>query len=380
MIRIVKSIFLTAFALILSITSFAQSVDTNNDPALINERERVEEFNINDMIMHHIKDAHRFHFWGDEENGAIIYLPMIIVDNGLHVFSSKYLYDGKGEGVETTSIDEKTGEEIHYVKGSGAATDYAIYHEKLYKLDNGELRFEEGHPVNAMPLSLSMTKNVFILFLVAGMLMLAAFSTAKFYKKNGAVAPKGFSKFLEPLIIFVRDDIAKDIIGEKHYKKFTPYLLTLFLFLLISNLTGLLPILGANLSGSITITLFFAVVTLLYTLFASNRNYWNHIFNTPGVPKPLLIIMIPIEFIGIFTKPFALTIRLFANMTAGHVIILAFVGLIFINKNMAWGALSVPMSLFISVLEILVAFIQAYLFALLSALYIAGAVEEAHHD
>lgn len=368
---------MTAILLLTSIVSFSQA-EASNDPALINELEREQAFDINSMIMHHIKDAHCFHFWGDN-SGAIIYLPMIIVDNGVQMFSSRTLYDGKGTGIKATAIDGETGETIEYIKGSDEGSDYALYHEKVYKLENGELRFEHGHPVNAMPLSLSMTKNVFILFLVAGLLMLAAFSTAKFYKKNGAVAPKGFAKFFEPLVIFVRDDISKDIIGKKH-EKYTPYLLTLFMFLLISNLTGLLPILGANLSGSITITLFFAVVTLLYTLFSSNGNYWRHIFATPGVPVPLLIIMIPIEFIGIFTKPFALTIRLFANMTAGHVIILAFVGLIFINKNMAWGALSVPMSVFISVLEILVAFIQAYLFTLLSALYIAGAVEEAHHD
>lgn len=374
--KTIKTVFLTAILLLTSLITFSQDKSASEDPAKINERERLEEFDINDMIMHHIKDAHRFHFWGGEEDGAILYLPVIIVDNGIHFFSSKQLY----EGVADSTLDESTGEYIHYKKGAGNYGDYALFHEKIYKTDGGQLHFEHGHPTNAMPLSLSMTKNVFILLLVSSILLFFAFKTARHYKKNGAVAPKGVAKFIEPLIIFVRDDIAKDIIGEKHYKRFTPYLLTLFLFLLISNLCGLLPILGANLSGSITITLFFAVVTLLYTLFSSNGNYWNHIFNTPGVPKPLLLIMIPIEFIGIFTKPFALTIRLFANMTAGHVIILAFVGLIFINKNMAWGALSVPMSVFISVLEILVAFIQAYLFALLSALYIAGAVEEAHHD
>jgi F-type H+-transporting ATPase subunit a len=136
---------------------------------------------------------------------------------------------------------------------------------------------------------------------------------------------------------------------------------------------------GANLTGNISVTLFLALLTLLITLFSGNKNYWRHIFATPGVPIPILIIMVPIEIIGIFTKPIALMIRLFANVTAGHIIILALISLIFINKSIAWSALSVPMALFISILELLVAFLQAYLFTMLSALFIGAAVEEAHH-
>ena len=143
----------------------------------------------------------------------------------------------------------------------------------------------------------------------------------------------------------------------------------------------MIPILpgGANLTGNISVTLFLALCTLVLTLFSSNKNYWRHIFATPGVPIPILIIMVPIEIIGIFTKPIALMIRLFANVTAGHIIILALISLIFINKSIAWSALSVPMALFISILELLVAFLQAYLFTMLSALFIGAAVEEAHH-
>jgi F-type H+-transporting ATPase subunit a len=143
----------------------------------------------------------------------------------------------------------------------------------------------------------------------------------------------------------------------------------------------MVPILpgGANLTGNISVTLFLALFTLLITVFSGNKNYWRHIFATPGVPIPILIIMVPIEIIGIFTKPIALMIRLFANVTAGHIIILALISLIFINKSVAWSALSVPMALFISILELLVAFLQAYLFTMLSALFIGAAVEEAHH-
>jgi F-type H+-transporting ATPase subunit a len=197
------------------------------------------------------------------------------------------------------------------------------------------------------------------------------FSVAKFYKKHGSVSPKGIAKFLEPIIVMVRDDVAKSNIDHHHYKKYVPYLLTIFFFIWINNMLGLVPIIpgGANLTGNLSVTLFLAICTLLVTLFSANKNYWKHIFATPGVPILLLPIMIPI----------ALMIRLFANITAGHIIVLALISIIFINKNLAWGALSVPMALFISVLELLVAFLQAYLFAMLSALFIGAAVEEAHH-
>ena len=206
-------------------------------------------------------------------------------------------------------------------------------------------------------------------------------STARFYKKNGAIAPKGIAKFIEPLILFVQEDIAKGNIGERKYKKYVPYLLTAFFFILLNNLLGMVPILpgGANLTGNISVTLFLAMCTLVLTVFSGNKNYWRHIFATPGVPIPILIIMVPIEIIGIFTKPLALMIRLFANVTAGHIIILALISIIFINKSVAWSALSVPMALFISILELLVAFLQAYLFTMLSALFIGSAVEEEHH-
>jgi F-type H+-transporting ATPase subunit a len=249
-------------------------------------------------------------------------------------------------------------------------------------LNEGKLSIEDGHVHgNIKVLDFSITKNVLSLFFGAIFILIIMSSVARFYKKNGAVAPKGLAKFLEPLIVMVRDDVAKSNIGEHKYKKYVPYLLTIFFFIFFNNLLGLVPILpgGANLTGNISITLFLAICTLVVTLASSNKNYWKHIFATPGVPVALLPIMIPIELVGILTKPFALMIRLFANMTAGHIIVLALVSIIFINKNAAWGALSVPMALFISVLELLVAFLQAYLFAMLSALFIGGAVEESHH-
>ena len=332
-------------------------------------------FNVNEMIMHHISDAHEWHLWGDAHTGTTIYLPVILMDGGIKMFSSKHFYHGEMK----EALDTKTGKSMHYAVGVGPAAGYAMSHEKIYKLEHGELHFEGGHPHNAKPMDFSMTKNVMSLLLSFFVIILIMFSTAKFYKKNGAVAPKGIAKFVEPLIVFVRDDIARDNIGEKKYKKYVPFLLTIFFFIWISNLLGLIPILGANLTGNITVTFFLALCTLIVTVFSGNKNYWKHIFATPGVPVALLPIMIPIELVGVLTKPFALMVRLFANITAGHIIILALVSIIFINKSAAWGALSVPMALFISVLELLVAFLQAYLFAMLSALFIGAAVEEAHH-
>lgn len=354
---------------VLFLTSFAHaSIETEIESKDF-EVESNEDFNVNDMIMHHIMDAHEYHLWGDGHEGTSIYLPIILLDNGLKVFSSSHFYHG--EIVETAN-----GE--HYLKGEGPAEGYAMHHEKIYKLENGEMHFEGAHAHNAKPLDFSITRNVVALFMTFVIMALMMFSVAKFYKKNGAVAPRGLAKFVEPLILFVRDDIAEANIGEHKYKKYVPFLLTIFFFIWISNLTGLIPLLGSNLTGNISVTLFLAVCTLLVTVLSGNKNYWKHIFATPGVPIALLPIMIPIELVGVFTKPFALMVRLFANITAGHIIILALISIIFINGSAAWGALSVPMALFISVLELLVAFLQAYLFAMLSALFIGAAVEEHH--
>jgi F-type H+-transporting ATPase subunit a len=333
-------------------------------------------FNVNEMIMHHVKDAHEWHLWGPEHGGTSIYLPIILMDNGLKSFSSINFYHGT-PAYATTGPE---AEQVTYMLGKGPAEGYALFHEKIYKLHSGELQFEDGHPHNAKPLSFSITKNVVFLFMTFLVVIALMFSTANYFKKNGAVAPKGIAKFIEPLILFVRDDIAKENIGEKKYRKYVPLLLTMFFFILVANLMGSIPLIGANLTGNISVTLFLAVVTFFVTLFSGNKNYWGHIFWMPGVPVVMKFVMAPIELVGILTKPFALMIRLFANITAGHIIVLALISIIFINKSTSWAALSVPMTLFISVLELLVAFLQAYLFAMLSALFIGAAVEDHHHD
>jgi F-type H+-transporting ATPase subunit a len=373
----VKSIVVSIFTFVVMAFGVAfaeghEEHEINSEVAHEGTHEEHEAFDVGKTIMEHIGDAHQWHLWGGHHDGASVYLPVILIDGGLKTFSSTHLYHGDAK----TSLDGKH----HYMINKELG--YGIFDEKIYKLNaSNELEFDGDEVLNEAPLDFSITKNTLSLLMGAFLLILIMVSVARNYKKDQVSAPKGFGKFIEPLVLFVRDDVAKaNIDGPKH-KKYVPYLLTIFFFILINNLLGLIPILpgGANLTGNISVTLVLAVATLLVTVFSGNKNYWKHIFATPGVPLALLPIMIPIEIVGVFTKPFALMIRLFANMTAGHIIILALISIIFINQSAMWGFLSVPMALFISVLEILVAFLQAYLFAMLSALFINAAVEEAHH-
>jgi F-type H+-transporting ATPase subunit a len=220
------------------------------------------------------------------------------------------------------------------------------------------------------------------------LLMWVFISVAKAYRKRGNRAPKGIQSWVEPLVLFVRDDIARPAIGHK-YERFMPYLLTIFFFILVNNLMGLIPFFpfGANVTGNIAVTLVLALLTFVITTFSSTKTYWIHIFNTPGVPwwlKIPLPLMPFTELLGVITKPFVLMIRLFANISAGHIIAIGFFSLIFIfgqmNIGMGYGisVISILFTVFMTMLELLVAFIQAYVFTLLSALYFGMAVEEHH--
>ncbi|MBX2960239.1 MAG: F0F1 ATP synthase subunit A [Flavobacteriales bacterium] len=316
------------------------------------------------VIMHHIADAHDWHFF--DYNGHAVSMPLPIIlwtDNGLVTFmSSEFHHDNTGEHVV-----EKKG--MRFIK----------FHEKIYQLKDGAPAGFD-YETTIKPLDLSITKNVFAMLMSVLIILIVFIKTASHYAKNGAVAPKGIASFMEPLIIFVRDDIAKVNIGEKKYMKFMPYLLTVFFFIWFNNLLGLIPwIGGANLTGNIAVTFVLAVFTMLVTNFNGNKEYWGHIFWMPGAPVPVKIMLIPIELVGIVIKPFALMVRLFANITAGHIVVLSLISLIFIFKNAAMGAVSVPFALFISVLELLVAFLQAYVFTMLSALFIGTAVAEHEH-
>lgn len=343
------------------------------------DQEEASHFNMGDMIMHHISDAHEYNIISrtkanGEKVDVSVPLPIILLDDGIKIFSSNKFYKSGEEVV--VSINDGTD---HYL--ASTEEGYGLYHEKIYKLnESGALEFDEsGNITSVRPMDFSISKNVFAILFTALLLLFIAISTARSYKGAGG-APKGIAKFIEPVILFVRDDIAKDNIGEKKYAKYMPYLLTVFFFIWINAMLGLIPIFpgGTNVTGNISFTLMLSVFTLIITVFSAGKTYWGHVFAMPGVPKALLLIMIPIEIIGIFTKPFALTVRLFANMTAGHIILLSFIGIIFTFANVAWSGLSVPMALFISMLELLVGALQAFIFTMLSALFIGEAVAEGH--
>lgn len=318
---------------------------------------------IKDFIDHHLKDSHSFTFFSDAETGEHygFSLPVILWDreNGLVTFMSSKLHHG---------------EELAEINGQ----HYRLYHSKIYKTDaEGTISYEgdSEYPSNARPVDFSITKNVLTMILVALLLLLVFGRLARSYKKKDL--PTGFGRVLEPLVIYVRDEIAKPNIGPK-YHKYVGFILTVFFFILIMNLLGMTP-LGVNFTGNISITFCLAMFTFVIVQFSGNKHYWKHIFWMPGVPVIMKIVLIPIEVLGIFTKPFALMIRLFANMTAGHVVMMSLLGMIVVFQSWFAGTAFFGFSLFIALIELLVAFLQAYIFALLSALYIGMAVEE-HAD
>jgi len=328
-----------------------------------------EEHNAGQMIVEHIIDSHEWHILSVGHTHVTVPLPVILVYEGkLYTFMSTKFHHGH-DSYKGFKIEEETGAN----KG------------KIVRVKEGTM--ETDHEA-AMPLDLSITKNVLSIFFSVIALSIIFISVARAYKRRKGMAPKGLQSFLEPVILFVRD-LAISSIGKDKYHKFMPYLLTLFFFIFFNNLFGLVPFFpgGANVTGNLAVTGVMALFTFLITTFAGNRNYWKHIFNTPGVPwwlKFPLPLMPIVELMGVFTKPFVLMVRLFANITAGHIIILGFISLIFIfgNMNVALGygvsVVSVLFAVFMGLLELLVAFIQAYVFTLLSALYFGMAVEEHH--
>jgi F-type H+-transporting ATPase subunit a len=346
------------FLITLSVT--AQDHTAENNSEVKDLRAEIKEY-----INHHLLDSYDFSLfsWTADE-GEHKYvgfpLPVILVDNGLKFFSSSKFHHG---------------EEVAEVDGNF----YKVYHNKIYKTDDAEGSItldDHHHPTNTKPLDFSITKNVFVIFLV-GLLMFVMFSRmGKSYQKNGLM-PKGMGRFLEPIVLYIRDDIAIPNIGKKHYKKYMNYLLTVFFFVWIINLLGLTP-LGVNVTNNIAVTLALALITYLLTTFTANKNYWKHIFWMPGVPGPMKIILAPIELLGTIIKPFSLMIRLYANITAGHIVMMSIIGLMFIFKSWIGSPLSFGLAFGLALLELLVAALQAYIFTMLSALYFGMAVEE--HD
>ncbi len=397
--RISKIVAVLTFGLLLLVPNTLSATVVEGE---VNNSKELQSF-----IMHHVKDAHSWHIWGEDktrlnEDGTVevvsstsihVGLPIILIDNGLVTGNSDdfseirwsawakkndstgvVLVDSLGKPLETDTN--------YYAVGTVGGNKYIMFHEKIYHFEDGLKLDNHGHPLNSRPLDFSLTQNVASMLLAVVILFLLFLPVAKKYKKQGVEsAPSGRQNFLEIFVLFVRDEIARPNIGEKKYARYMPYLLTIFFFIWINNLIGLVPFFpgASNVSGNIAFTAVLALLTYLITQFSGNKDYWKHIL-LPPVPKALYPIMIPVEIIGTLTKPFALTIRLFANITAGHIVVLAFMGIIFSAKNIGWAGLSVPMGLFISVLELLVAFLQAFIFTMLSALFIGTAVEEhAHH-
>jgi len=322
-----------------------------------------ESFNPGEMIIDHVVDHYSWHIVTIGEHEISLPLPVILYskDRGLFCFMS-----GKFDHGHSSYKGFKIAQEG---KNKGDIVEIT---------PNGELKQNQ-------PVDLSITKTVAAVFVSIFIMLWMFISIARRYKKRPNKAPKGFQSLMEPLILFIRDDVAKDSIGEEHYERFTPFLLTIFFFILINNLMGLIPIFpaGANVTGNITVTMALALFTFLVTQFSGNKHYWKEIVNPPGVPWWLKIPvpLIPIiEFVGILTKPIVLMIRLFANISAGHIVLLGFFSLIFIfgniNVNAGYGVsvFSVLFSIFITMLELLVAFIQAYVFTILSAIYFGMAV------
>jgi F-type H+-transporting ATPase subunit a len=305
-----------------------------------------DKVDLTKVAFEHILDSHSWHFWGEGHDAVAMPLPVILYSStkGIQVFSS-----GKFE------------------HGHAEYNGYRLEEEQIISSD----------PTESIT-DLSITKNVVQLILSSAILFFLFTSIAKAYKNTGITsAPKGKQSFFEPLIVFVRDDIAASNISNRP-ERFVPYLLTVFFLILLNNVLGLIPI-GANLTGNIAFTLVLSVVTLILTNVNANKQYWGHIF-APPAPKALYIILVPLEVVGIITKPFALMIRLFANITAGHIIVISLVGLIFVFKTLWVSPVAVGFALFIDVLECLVALLQAYIFTLLTALFIGSACADHHEE
>lgn len=360
---------ITTLILLTVATGFSNS--ESDQEGQVDTRDEIKEY-----IDHHIKDSHDFHLFSysndaGERKHIGFPLPIIVWSSeGLVTFmSSAFHHDDNGE-----VIVEKNG------------TKFAKLHSKIYELNSGESSItfdEEEHASNASKvLDFSITKSVVGVLLV-GLFMLLAFSSLGRQYKNNKV-PTGFGRVLEPLVLYVRDEISRPNIGEKHYRKFTGYLLTVFFFIWILNLLGLTPF-GFNVTGQLAVTACLAIFTLVIYTVSGNKDYWMHILWMPGVPYLIRPVLAVIELAGaLIIKPFSLLVRLFANISAGHIVVMSLIAIMFTLKETLGVAgatvLSFILSFFITLIEVLVAFLQAYIFTMLSALFIGMAVAEHDHD
>ena len=374
--KVAKQTFkLFTLVVMLFASAFAVAENTNDTGkdtgGQVDTKEEVEAY-----ILHHIQDSHDFSLFSytsDEGERKHFGFPLPVIlwsSNGLTTFmSSEFHHNDDGH-----VIVEKNG------------LKFAKIHSKIYELDGGAatVAFDETHhATNAHRiLDFSITKSVVGVLLI-GLLMLIWFSgLARQYKKRQV--PTGFGRILEPLVLYVRDEISRPNIGEKHYRKFTGYLLTVFFFIWILNLLGLTPF-GFNVTGQLAVTACLAIFTLIIYTVSGNKDYWMHILWMPGVPVLIRPVLAIIELAGaLIIKPFSLLVRLFANISAGHIVVMSLIAIMFTLKKslgvVGATSLSLVLSFFITLIEVLVAFLQAYIFTMLSALFIGMAVAEHDHD
>ena len=343
-------------AVFLTLTAFSIPAFSQEEHAEGAEK----KFEPSEVILEHIADSHSLHLWGTTS----LPLPVILyTDKGLEVFSSEHFEHGHADY-------------------TGKYYTYRLINDKVNIVGENNTVAESSSIVkwNKNLTDLSITRNVVSMWMSIAFLLIIFFSVSAAYRKRVGKAPKGLQSFIEPLILFVRDDIARPNIGYK-YQRYMPLLLTVFFFIWINNLIGLVPFFpgGANLTGNIAVTLVLSVITLIVVNLNGNKHYWKHIFIPADVPIWIWPLWWVIELVGIISRPFALMIRLFANITAGHIIVLSLISLIFVFRSVAIAPVSVAFVVFMDVLELLVAALQAFIFTLLTALFIGTAIEEHHH-
>lgn len=343
-----------------------------------------KRFNPSEFIIHHIQDAHEVHLFG----GIHIPLPVIAYapETGqFDVFMSSALHHGAHLG----------GSGLWYTLNHGVLSahehDPSGHHHQGHEGHAEKEPADEHHGDHLAGgvdvIDLSITKSIFGMLLMMGLVLLLFGRAAKGYSKRKGQAPTGLQNVLEPMVLFIRDEVAIPSIGKQKADRYLPFLLTVFFFIFFSNLLGLIPFIGGfNITGTLGITMVLATLVFLITTVSGNKHYWGHILWPSGVPLPVKFILVPIEIASIFIKPAVLMIRLTANITAGHIIILSFTSLIFIlgeefggGVGMGTGVFSTLFMIFMYLIEFLVAFLQAYVFTLLAALYFGEATHEAHH-
>jgi len=364
---------ITAFVLVFSLVSsqsFAQD-HAAEDAAIVHKEEAEKKLDVAGTMFSHVGDSHEWHLFSVSGHPVAVPLPVIAYTKtgGLKIFSSSnFDFHGMEHNV---MADEKT----HF------SNSYEGFH--LESNLKEKLIADDGSKVY----DFSITKNVLSMFIGIALLLWITLSVAKKYKATGhKKAPSGFQNAFEPIVTFIRDEVAKPNLGYK-YERFMPLILTLFFFIWINNILGILPF-GFNFTGNIAVTLCLSVVAFVVILVNGNKHFWSHLLNPPGVPPLVKVLLVLIEIISLFVKPVALTIRLFANILAGHIVIMSVIFMIFIfgalNKGIGIGFIPVSLafSVFMFLLELMVGAIQAFIFANLAAVFIGQAIEETshHHD